>query len=584
MYLYFDVNGNLKEIINYPVRELADNVNVIYIYVEPSTPGQTEINVSSYTFEDTPDTATVKAYLLTTAFTTFYANFKVADSDTTINLIPVGSAIGTNAVVKEIPFSKDRDLKYFEYYKYYQFIKITLTSSLTNYSGRIDASVNLVNTSPARNMPLDVFSFYIQSSVVIRDVEITAAQYAYLYARIEDLVRTVGENIVVAPTTSSIVTSDYSDGQLFYVVGSAQYYKIDNGSLVLAEDVGLLGSKGAIARYKMTTTKTVAEMYSIFGSKYFVLEVNGGFNYLYSIFYDEFGTGNYNLTVFSIEGKCIYYKPNALGTSIIQDAMTSQYKITYVEHRNQSGNNAYVNVGGTDTLMKVSSNAEGGIMSRNSSGQTKVGDPTDDAHAANKGYVDDNFVPYTGATGDVNLGNHDLTCDELLTENIYANNDLDISSDEDIAIIADGTARLSGGDVTISSESEITILADDGVTINGDYVATEDFVYDQIQALGTVFNYKGAKTVAQLNALSSGSKTPGDVYNVTDSGTLTAGSVVVTAGDNVVWNGTSWDRLAGDYVPSARTVAGIALSSNISTQSLTDALVFASNSDIDNMF
>jgi len=106
-----------------------------------------------------------------------------------------------------------------------------------------------------------------------------------------------------------------------------------------------------------------------------------------------------------------------------------------------------------------------------------------------------------------------------------------------------------------------------------------------IAALGTIYQYKGSKTVTELNQLASllGIQA-GYAYNVSNSGTLTAGNIQVVAGDNVVWDGTKWDKLSGDYVPSARTIAGISLSNNITAQSLTDALVFATNSEIDALF
>ena len=74
--------------------------------------------------------------------------------------------------------------------------------------------------------------------------------------------------------------------------------------------------------------------------------------------------------------------------------------------------------------------------------------------------------------------------------------------------------------------------------------------------IASVYKFKGSKTVAEINALQTSGLVDGWVYNVTDSGTLTLGSVVVVAGDNVAWNATSsvWDKLAGTidlsgYVP-----------------------------------
>ena len=69
-------------------------------------------------------------------------------------------------------------------------------------------------------------------------------------------------------------------------------------------------------------------------------------------------------------------------------------------------------------------------------------------------------------------------------------------------------------------------------------------------AIASVYKPMGSKTVAQLNGTASSGNVSnpsvGDVYNVTDSGTLTAGSVDVNAGDNVVWTSDDiWDKLAG---------------------------------------
>ena len=192
-------------------------------------------------------------------------------------------------------------------------------------------------------------------------------------------------------------------------------------------------------------------------------------------------------------------------------------------------------------------------------------------------------------------------------------------------------------------------------------------------AIATVYKPQGTKTVAQLNALTPTSAYNGYVYNVSDDGTLSQGSVSVSAGDNVVllWdsvnNTWSWDKLAStvDLTPyytktevdtllggkvaksndtniiygrttteavfqvgqganankivqrtstgqinvpetptadehasskkyvdlglagkvsTTRTIAGIDLADDITAQDLTDALVFATNSDIDSLF
>ncbi len=71
---------------------------------------------------------------------------------------------------------------------------------------------------------------------------------------------------------------------------------------------------------------------------------------------------------------------------------------------------------------------------------------------------------------------------------------------------------------------------------------TEQEVDDLInEAVSSVLEYKGTK--ATLNDLPTEGNETGDVWNITNAGTLNG--VTVSAGDNVAWNGTGWDVLAG---------------------------------------
>jgi len=185
--------------------------------------------------------------------------------------------------------------------------------------------------------------------------------------------------------------------------------------------------------------------------------------------------------------------------------------------------------------------------------------------------------------------------------------------------------------ITINGANGVDIVSQSGITFTspdtrfsfgGTYYATFDIILSQNEviayqsyvqsqiasALSRTYTPQGSKTVAQLNALSPTSAYNGYVYNVTDSGTLSQGSVSVNAGDNVaiIWDSENntwyWDKMAGfvdlsnyvttselastlaGYVPTSRTIAGLALTSNISASDLTNALVFATNSEIDALF
>jgi len=77
----------------------------------------------------------------------------------------------------------------------------------------------------------------------------------------------------------------------------------------------------------------------------------------------------------------------------------------------------------------------------------------------------------------------------------------------------------------------------------------------------SVTSHVGNGTVSYLNGISP---TAGDSYTVTDSGTLTAGSVAVTPGDVVYWSGAAW-VLAISGTSSGYVPAGIRLQLSTTT-------------------
>ncbi len=62
-------------------------------------------------------------------------------------------------------------------------------------------------------------------------------------------------------------------------------------------------------------------------------------------------------------------------------------------------------------------------------------------------------------------------------------------------------------------------------------------------ALGSVLKYKGTKS--STSALPTSNNATGDVYNITNACAASGTLPKVNAGDNVAWNGSSWDVLAG---------------------------------------
>jgi len=92
---------------------------------------------------------------------------------------------------------------------------------------------------------------------------------------------------------------------------------------------------------------------------------------------------------------------------------------------------------------------------------------------------------------------------------------------------------------------------------------TSDGIYRAIaESASTIYRFLGTATCAQVSAVSE--PTQGDVWAVSDTGTITwtGGSLSVTAGDSVAWNGTAWAKLPGS----------VDLSGYATTSALNDAI------------
>ena len=66
---------------------------------------------------------------------------------------------------------------------------------------------------------------------------------------------------------------------------------------------------------------------------------------------------------------------------------------------------------------------------------------------------------------------------------------------------------------------------------------------DTVETQATrTFSYRGSVSVATINTLDTSTLVNGDVYNITDSGTI--GDLSVSAGDSVCWTGSEWNVLS----------------------------------------
>ena len=181
---------------------------------------------------------------------------------------------------------------------------------------------------------------------------------------------------------------------------------------------------------------------------------------------------------------------------------------------------------GAQTTYSVDSDlvGDGEIVRRESgSGRVVVGTPTSNTHATTKGYVDTKDALKLDKTSNVFvLYATDLEGEQTTVE--YSQNATGFSI----------VQRDSNGQVDVPLSPT-----------NNAHASSKKYVDDSVSnAITNVYKIKGSATVAQINAMTN--QQVGDVYNVTDSGTINAGSLQVFTGDNIVWTGSAWDKLGAE--------------------------------------
>lgn len=144
MYLYFDNNGILKEIVDDVAARKGNNeVNKIYIYVDGLTPK--------------------------TEWITYQTSDGKQSNETLIE----------TTITKTIPYDRNRDLTYFKNFQEYLFYVATIPSSVLTVRGLTKASVRVALQDDSL-MTLGLIIFTIEDSVVLQDSFITESQYQYL--------------------------------------------------------------------------------------------------------------------------------------------------------------------------------------------------------------------------------------------------------------------------------------------------------------------------------------------------------------------------------------------------------------------
>lgn len=143
MFIYFDRNGVLQEVINDKSARLGDlNANEIYVYVD-----EVELDDIWLTLKRPDGTLSVEKSFI------------------------------ANKVVREIPYDPKRDMKFFKDFKEYEFYKFTITDEITS-AGVYQATIRM--TYEDTLSALGVLVFKAETGVIKSDQNITQAQYDYL--------------------------------------------------------------------------------------------------------------------------------------------------------------------------------------------------------------------------------------------------------------------------------------------------------------------------------------------------------------------------------------------------------------------
>ena len=145
MYIYFDRNGTIKEVINdESIRKGSSDYNKIYCYLE----GNPDIDDIWYLQKNPDGTLTNEVSFV------------------------------DNIVTKSIPYDSKRDMKYFQDFEEYKFYVFTLSSSYLSQNGLVVATIRVAENNTL--WALGELTFNVQANIVNSDNDITQSQYDYL--------------------------------------------------------------------------------------------------------------------------------------------------------------------------------------------------------------------------------------------------------------------------------------------------------------------------------------------------------------------------------------------------------------------
>ena len=156
--------------------------------------------------------------------------------------------------------------------------------------------------------------------------------------------------------------------------------------------------------------------------------------------------------------------------------------------------------------------------------------------------VDELEIKVTGIEGSVGTNTTDIsnlkTKVQSLEEGTYDDSEVR-------GLIQGNTEAIDAIEADYLKAADIANKADKATTLAG-YGIADAYTKGEVDGLvASTFHYMG--TVATYSALPTEGQKTGDVYNITAADKANG----IKAGDNVAWNGSGWDVLAGTVDPSA---------------------------------
>ena len=153
-YIYFDINGRLREYVTTPKRKGSENVDTLFVYWEGN---DGTVVLPSQCFIE-------------------YGHENIHAGPLTANK--------TSRTI--IPFDRERDLKFFQYGKTYQFMCFDLPTAVSSTSGFWHSSVSIHDRLTDNVVQvLGDITFEIEESSIVPSGNLNLSQYNYILDKVD---------------------------------------------------------------------------------------------------------------------------------------------------------------------------------------------------------------------------------------------------------------------------------------------------------------------------------------------------------------------------------------------------------------